>query len=554
MKPKTLDSRPLQRLFQLSQRSQISSLLLIVILTGILFTLFLQLHTRNGVFFSGDVGLKALLAQQFASGNFRFNLDLPAADWVRELWQGGLYPFLPPFVYNRLGLYYITFPFTFPLVTAPFYAMLGYGGLYVIPVASTWVVWFRFCAVCKRLELNDGITAIALVALIFASPLSIYSAMYWEHTLAVALAFYGLTVVFFPSSASLSRRSAILGGVLIGLSVWFRPEFLCLVGGLLLLSLAAKVKWFEKFSPAADQEIIFITSLLLTISVFFVINKIVYGHPLGIHSIQVVEQFSLIERLLDARNNFKQLVYSLFEYFPVLLFPCLFAFLALLHSRLRLTPKIWAIYLIAVLFICAVPLIVPAGAGGKQWGPRFLLILIPLLSLLLAIQLNHVMREMERFQRYLSLGLVCTLIAVSIHLNTFAATASLVQDYESMALALKAARENPNEVIAISHQYVAQAIAPALSEKKLFLVENAEDVKLLSASLADQGYQKFLYLCYHHRSCSTPEEPTQNLGFSSSNQLFRVEFSPLLLSGLGGSGKYPAYEGSILISTEPTEP
>jgi hypothetical protein len=505
------------------------------------------------VFFSGDGGLKALLAQQFASGDLRFNLDLPAADWVRDLWRNGLYPFLPPFVYNRLGLYYITFPFTFPLVTAPFYAMLGYRGLYVIPIISTWVLWFRFYAVCKRLELNSGAIAIALAALIFASPLSIYSAMYWEHTLAVVLAFYGLTVVLFPNSAHLSRGSAVLGGVLIGLSVWFRPEFLCLVGAVALLSLIAKFKWAKKFSPAAGKEILFTASLFLTILIFFCINKIVYGHPLGIHSIQIVEEFSLTGRLLAAHDNFKQLVSSLLEYFPVSLFPCLFIFLSLLRSKLRLAPKIWAICFIVVLFIFAVPLIVPSGAGGKQWGPRFLLILMPLFSLLLAVQLKYIMRVMGRFQRYLSIGLVCVLIAVSIHLNTFVATAKLAQDYQTVALALKATKDDSNEIIAVSHQYVAQAIAPALSEKRFFLVDDAEDVKQLSESLINQGYQKFLYICYHHRPCPVPEDSTQKLEFSSSNRFFKVEFSPLSLDGLGGSGKYPAYEGSILISTEPTE-
>lgn len=554
MKTTTLESRSLQKRFQLPGRSQISSLPVIVILTGILFTLFLQLQIPDGVFFSGDGGLKALLTQQFASGNLRFDLDLPATDWVKELWQNGLYPFLPPFVYDRLGLHYITFPFTFPLFTAPFYAVLGYRGLYIIPLASIWVLWFRFYVVCKRLELNGGVTAIALVVLIFASPLSIYSAMYWEHTLAVALAFYGLTVVLFPNSAQLSKKSAILGGVLIGLSVWFRPEFLCLVGALTLLSLVAKFKWVKKFTPAAGKEILFTASSLLTILIFFGINKIVYGHPLGIHSIQIVEEFSLTERLLAAQDNFKQLVYSLFEYFPVALFPSVFIFLSLLRRNLRLAPKIWALYFIVVLFIFAVPLIVPSGAGGKQWGPRFLLILMPLLSLLLAVQLKSTMRVMGRFSRYFSIGLVCVLTAISIHLNTFVATAKLVQDYQSVALALTAVKEDSHMIIAISHQYVVQAIAPALSEKRFFLVDDTEDVKQLSESLINQGHQNFLYICYHHRPCPIPEEPTQKLEFSSSNRFLKVEFSPLSSNGLGGSGKYPAYEGSILISTEPTEP
>ena len=546
----TADER-LVRGFQLPEKIQQPKLPLLVVLTGVLLTLFLQFYVSDGVFFSGDGGLKALLAQQFASGELRFDLSLPAADWVRELWQNGLYPFLPPFVYNRSDHYYITFPFTFPLVTAPFYALFGHRGLYVIPIAATWVLWFRFYKVCQQLKVKGGVTAIALVALIFASPLSIYSAMYWEHTLAVVLAFYGLTVVLFPTSKDLTLKDAITGGVLIGLSVWFRPEFLCLVSGLLLLALAAKFKWLNQLSPASGKEIIFSISLLITVFIFFGINKTVYGHPLGIHALQVVEEFSLVSRLLDARDNFKQLVLSLAKYFPILLFPVLSTFLFLQNTRLRSTPKIWAIYSIAVLFICAVPLIVPAGAGGKQWGPRFLLILIPLLSLLSAIQLKKIMEVAGRSLRYIALGLVFTLLTVGIHLNTFVGTAKLMQDYRAVAAALTAAREDSNNIVAISHQYIAQAMAPALKEKTFLLAEDVEQVKQLSMALINQEQQNFLYICYHHRPCPVPDESTESLTFRLSNQSFRIMFSAL--GDLGGSGRYFAYKGSILKATEAVE-
>ncbi|MEO0539784.1 MAG: hypothetical protein AAFZ80_02845 [Cyanobacteria bacterium P01_A01_bin.105] len=163
----------------------------LVLALGVLFSLWLQRYSQDGVLFSGDAGLKALLAQQLGTGNFSLDLQLPALPWVADLWQAGLYPFTPPYAYGIEDKYFITFPFTFPAVTAPFYALLGYRGLYVVPLVALWAIWGRFWQICHRQGLPAPVTALALAGLVLASPLLPYGGMYWEHTLAVALAFWG---------------------------------------------------------------------------------------------------------------------------------------------------------------------------------------------------------------------------------------------------------------------------------------------------------------------------------------------------------------------------
>lgn len=76
-----------------------------VILAGILFTLYLQWLIKDETFFSGDGGLKFVLTKQLSLGNFRFDLDLPAVTWVRNLWESGLYPLgtEEPFTYRQDG-------------------------------------------------------------------------------------------------------------------------------------------------------------------------------------------------------------------------------------------------------------------------------------------------------------------------------------------------------------------------------------------------------------------------------------------------------------------
>lgn len=210
-----------------------------VIVAGILFSLYLLSQVPEGVYFSGDGGLKALLAKQLGSGIFHFDLVPPSATWITELWSQGLYPYDEPFVYHVNDRYFITFPFPFSLVTAPFYALFGYRGLYLIPLVATWVIWGIFYWMCNRFKQNQFSTFLALVILILASNLTFYSAMYWEHTLAVVLCFTGIAVLWVGlDSASLSIRSVILSGCLIGLSAWVRSEFLAMVATLTVLAVA----------------------------------------------------------------------------------------------------------------------------------------------------------------------------------------------------------------------------------------------------------------------------------------------------------------------------
>lgn len=517
---------------------------LTIIVIGILFSLCLQTLVPNDVFYSGDGGLKALLAQQFSAGGFYFDLRLPANNWIQSLWDGGLYPFRPPFVYNVENRYFITFPFTFPLITAPFHTLFGFRGLYIIPLLSTWALWLSFYAACRRLKLGSTITAIALVILIFAAPLSLYSGMYWEHTLAVALAFQGVALALIPPVKGFSTRDAIISGSLVGLSVWFRPEFLCLVGILLLGLCVTQVKPLQEFKMIPEKAVTFTVSMLLVIALFFGINLLIYQHPLGIHSVQIVEEFSLKERSLTAFNNLKQLLFSLSYYFPIVFFTLIYVCLALISGKLKLTAKMQVILLVSTLFVLAVPLIVPAGAGGKQWGPRFLLITVPLISLLAAIQLKLLLQTYQRKLQLALLGLFAVFLTTGLYINSYLGPVDLARNYQLILPAVQGLRSQPDPIIAMSHEYVAQALAPSLPHKTFFLTEDSQAVKRLSGTLLSQGYTKFLYVCYPHRDCNTPKTSPDNLKFSQANQRFTLQFSDL-----GKLGKYPIYEVSIMQSS-----
>jgi hypothetical protein len=530
---------------------------LLIILAGIVFSIYLQWQVPDGVYFSGDAGLKALLARQLSDGILRIDLIAPEESWVQNLWAQGLYPYDKPYVYNVAERYYITFPFTFPLVTAPFEALFGYRGLYLIPLVSTWAIWFIFYWVCQRLKLNNLDTSLALNSLIFASPITIYSAMYWEHTLALVLAFAGTAILFVSKESSgLSVKNAVISGSLIGLSVWFRPEFLCWVGTLAVLVYFASLtqisqleglrKKFNLDSLAylSKNKTIFVASMLVTIGLFFLCNKLIYNHPLGIHAIQVVEESSRTQKLKDSWKSLRQLGFAFFQYFPVALFLLILPLLSLFKTTKN---KLFLTYFICIFFVVGVSLIVPPGkqgliAGGKQWGARFLFILIPIVSVVAFQELTRLRETGRSILGFIGLFIISLLLIWGIHKNTYEATAFLQKNYQGILPAIQFLQNSPNKAIAISHQYVAQAIEASLSRDKLFFwVENQKDLEKLGLALLAQKQHKFLYVCYPHRPCELPEETSKNLKIYQKNREIKIKFL-----NLGKFGKYPIYEASII--------
>ncbi|MCU0532809.1 MAG: dolichol-phosphate mannosyltransferase [Hydrococcus sp. Prado102] len=531
---------------------------LAIVLAGVLFSLYLLWQVPNGVYFSGDAGLKALLARQLSAGIFRFDLVPPSDTWVRELWKQGLYPYDKPFVYEVASKYFITFPFTFALITAPFLALFGDRGLYLVPLVSTWAIWLTFYWVCLRLKFNAFYTSIALVFLIFASPLTIYAAMYWEHTLAVALAFAGTAILLVSQSSGLSIKDAIISGILVGLSVWFRPEFLCWVGILAVsvyLASLSQVRQFEGISQKLNLESIsflsrnktlFVASMVVTIGMFFLCNQIVYGHPLGIHAIQVVQESSLAQKLRDSRKNFQGMGVTFFTFFPIAFFLLIYPFFSFFKNRgIKVDFKLIILYLICLFFTIGVSLIVPPGTaglipGGKQWGARFLLILIPVVALLVTLELSKL--KENALLRYGSLFIISVLAIIGIHKNSYRATVYLHKNHQGILPAIQFIQNSPDKVIAISHQFVAQAIEPAVSRDKLFFdVETLENLKKLATALIEQNQINFLYICYPHRPCELPETTPEALKIPSNNQEFDIKFSQA-----GEFGKYPIYEVVII--------
>jgi hypothetical protein len=509
----------------------------VLLAAGIAFSASLAWGIPDEVFYVGDGGVRALMCRQLASGHIAFDLDPPAEPWVRDLWNRGLYPFEPPFVYELRDRHYMVFPFVFPLVTAPFYALMGFRGLYAVPLLALWGTWISFVAISRAAALSGAATAAATAALIFGSPLTLYGAIYWEHTLAVCLAFAGLGLLI-PLRDPAGRRGVAIGGVLLSLSGLVREELFCLVGLVALLFIASP--WI---SPARTigldrHRLTALVSIGAGIAVFLVANFFVYRRPLGLHSVLGLEDFPAASRTDFAVGLLRYLAPEFFWYFPLAALSGLVAVPVFVRSRV-VAPGASFWLGLAVAYLLGVVLMLPS-TGGKQWSPRFLLVLVPMTCVLAGIALDAGLRGGRGSFRVGMLTAFGVLLFLGGWRNTIRGSADLKHGYARRAAALSAFRSLPSRNIAVSHQFISQQAEALLGDKDLFLTKSGRDLRMLAQTLATRGETSFAFVCDPLYPCG-PITPA-----TASIELPQGEHPIVRLTETAAVDRYVIYEGRVL--------
>ncbi len=466
-------------------------------LASVAFSLAVAGTAREGVFYSGDGGVKFALARQFAQGDLHADLRLPAEPWVADLWARGLYPLEPPFAYEIDGRRYVKDPVFFPLVTAPLLAALGWRGLYVLPLVSLWAVWLAFLLLARRLEVGPVTSSLALAAVVFASPLTVYGAMYWEHTLAVALAFGGIALLVTEEEAPAWR--CVAGGVLVALSAWFRSEHYWLVAVLALLAVASR-----PLGLGLRRVPLVLAGLIVPMAALIAVNVALYGHPLGAHAFQITAPLGAVVRVTNAAATEGRLLRLLVEYFPLAI-PAFAVAIAIVARRQPADPQrreTTAARLLAwtsLLYVVLLPAILPrpetGGEGGKQWGPRFLLVAVPMLCALVALSAPRLAALRSATLRAVMAAAFATAFAMGAYRNAWAGTGELERDYAGrMRPLLEFLRSDPARVVAASEQFAAQEMIALAGDRRFFFVKSPEDLERLAVATLRNGQGRFLLL------------------------------------------------------------
>lgn len=456
---------------------------------GVVLTLAIVAAVPDEVFYSGDAGVKALLVKQFAQGNWKPELELPAPAPVLELWKSGQYPLTPPFVYETSRGYSVAFPFAFALLSTPFYELLGFRGFYAVPLLSLWLLWALFIRTLERLRLPARAVALGFAALAFASHLTLYGAMFWEHTLGALLAYLGIDYAVRRDAAPLGSVGSAAAGVLFGTSFLIRSEALLLVVLVTAYCLLTRSRRRTEHAFAGGAAL----GLLLVAGV----NLAVYGRPLGLHGEQVLHAATPVSLALFFAERGARISANLLLHAPFAVFAVVVAAGSVKTAGWDV--RKWPIGVLApcLLFLLGLPFGTP-NAGGRQLGPRYTLVVVAPFALVTAVAFAELVRRRPRGHRAL-LGLLALCCALGFVKNGVLNARHLVEDYRSrITSALALVRSEPGKVVAVSDTAVAQeleatfatksyvlALTPADTTRALGAAAALGDATLLFASFAD---------------------------------------------------------------------
>lgn len=459
---------------------------------GVAFATWLLTLTRPGVFYSGDAGLKFLLVDQFARGDLHADLRPVAEPWVKELWGQGFFPFEPPFAYRVADRTFAGAPLPFELLTAPAYAVLGWRGLYAWPMIGLVGLWLALWRLCRSRGLDPAWTALALFGVAFGSPLTLYAAMFWEHTLGVALAMGGLTLLVAPALRSV-RWNGALAGLVVGLSAWFRSELVWLAAVTVLL---LPFSW--RPGAALPGRRAFLGGLALAGLGLLAWNAVAYGAPLGMHAEQTLGEIGLAARAEAFAAITPALVSALAPRAPLIAL-ALAGAIAMLWLRWgseesRSDVRLWTV--LGATFVPGVALLLPytsGGNGGKQFGPRYLLVLFPIAAIVLAHSFGALWKRANGPARAAILGALAVGLAAGTWQNAVEGAADLASDYASrLAPTLEAVRGDAARTVVVTDTSMAMELASLFGSRRFFCARDMAALQRLGLALARAGERRFL--------------------------------------------------------------
>ena len=454
---------------------------------GLALSIVQQFAIQDEVFVSGDGGIKTLVAKQFARGIWHADLRLPAEPWVEELWRDGLYPFGPPFAYQQEGRWFVQYPLPFMVLTAPFYAGFGFHGLTIVPLLGLWLLWLSTAALLRRLGASESASAISIAGLVFCSFVTPYGAMYWEHTLALGLSFAGFAVLVGGSTSARRSLQHFSGGLLLGGSIWFRPESACFAAGVCLGLVVLRRELRRWLSACAGVG--------LPCLAFVGLNLWLYGGLLGVHAIQQVDPSTAHVPHVPFHEIARYFAGELFRLCPVVAVPIASALAGIAIPALRIDRPQAMLWTVLGVFCLGAVLVVP-NTGGTQLGARYFLHALPLLFLLLGLVWDRAATLARPARQALRIAIAIGLLA-GVYLNAVRGTQAIFRDYRYRALpTLRALREDPTRVVVVEHQWMAQDLESAFDDKIFFRVRSRAELERLARALLERNQPRFTLVRY----------------------------------------------------------
>jgi hypothetical protein len=161
----------------------------------------------------------------------------------------------------------------FPLMTAPFYALVGLRGLYILPLIGLLAALLALVAMARSLGWTRAGAAVFLL-LLTLTPLLFYGLEFWEHTCAAALAYAGTAVFFRPARTT---RRLFAAGVLLGSAIVLRPEAICFVAAVPIAD-----RCLAKSARPRELLVLF-AGVAIAVAPLFAYNLVHFHSVTGLH-------------------------------------------------------------------------------------------------------------------------------------------------------------------------------------------------------------------------------------------------------------------------------
>lgn len=506
-------------------------------------------------FATGDAGVKLWQVQGIAhTGDLHAPLDYPGAVYDPEHQYS---PFVEPWSMWFDGKPYSEYTSPFIWISVPLYAAFDHAGLLLLPWLSGALIIFMSAWLAWRVR-PDRSAALVPIVVGLGSPLLLYSLEFWEHTPGTALAVFALVGVVKAIDSRRRAGWLIAAGAAIGLGLTMRAELyvypIAVISGLVFIRSALPLirsivwlvvgglitagpwwlyqflTWGSPFGPRLQQNVpvlggtemlarlgdstgrnwsmlwpaqgeglavvvgLLIALMLVALMTWVLKRKILWmadvGFWIGIAILMMLAAL-LVWHLLRGQRPDDLLV--TFPFVLLLILPAP----RMSHQQSELNTQHWLISrfltIVPMAFVVLVLLASPF-QGGVQWGPRFLLPIIPPLAVVIVDRLAGLWAPLTRSARVgLAAGVIALLLAgcYSSWLGAqFVHKAQIASEFMSEMI-----RHMPERVVVTDAWFLPQMAPYTLSEKIWLMSEDDKRMRNVLQYLRKQTDEPgFIYV------------------------------------------------------------
>jgi 4-amino-4-deoxy-L-arabinose transferase-like glycosyltransferase len=500
--------------------------MIVLLIQTVLFTRSAAIHG----FATGDGSVKLWQVQGILrTGDLNAPLDYPGAVYDPDHQYA---PFVEPWAFWKDGKFYTEYTSPFIWASVPLYALLGHAGLMILPwfcgmllvIMTAWLAW--------RVR-PDRSAALAPLVVGCASPLLVYSLEFWEHTPGAALAVFALIAVVKALDSRRCSWWLMASGAAIGLGLTMRAELyvypIAIIIGLLFirstlplirsigwlaiggLTVAGPwwgyqfITWGSPFGPRLQQNVPVLggTEMLARLGDTTGRNWAMVWPADGSAFLVVLTLALLIIALLVWALRRKQLRMADFGFWIGIVILVVMAILLIAQLAQGQRPDdLLTTFPLALMFLLPAPhganpkseinnqkseilrfltvvplafvvlvILVSPFHGGIQWGPRFLLPIIPPLTIVLIDRLAGLWGAINRSARVGLATALIALIAVGSY-STWQGVKFMQEAQTASEFMAEMIRQSPEKVVVSDAWFLPQG-APYIFGDKIWLM--AED-------------------------------------------------------------------------------